>query len=278
MIDGFRKIGELLDDKEVPLFTLEPTAKVRDAMELMVENNFSQIPVKSGGRTIGVISFRSISKLLLKHGFESRNLGETDVIIALEPPDFVDHYSSIHECGKALIRKDYVLIGDRMNTRGIATVSDAMQYFYRVSSPFILLGEIEQGIRQIILEVLNSDEKIKKAILNAIKPHSKDIGPIPSNRTCIFAALEKSPLDINEILECMTFHDYKMIITNGSNWERYFGSVLGRNRLLIELDLRNANKIRNDVFHFKVRELSIEDYKELATIRTRLLNVLDVLE
>ena len=47
---------------------------------------------------------------------------------------------------------------------------------------------------------------------------------------------------------------------------------------MIELDLRNANKIRNDVFHFKVRELSIEDYKELATIRTRLLNVLDVLE
>ena len=97
-----------------------------DAIERMVDNNFSQLPVQnSDGRIIGVFTWKSFSKRVL----DLRNVKasikpiELPVRESMEPARFIDpevYIDTETDWGDI----DYVLVGDDRHLLGILCIAD----------------------------------------------------------------------------------------------------------------------------------------------------------
>ncbi|MCH8906483.1 MAG: CBS domain-containing protein [Candidatus Heimdallarchaeota archaeon] len=264
---NFRSVGDLLDLKNEELLTFEPRTKVSVALEKMFEKNYSQVPIKKDDKIIGVLSYRSITNYV--HRLDNiKRFNEIEVMEMLdEDPDYVDHDSSIHKAIKSLDKKDYVLVGVKSNIRGIATVVDAMEYFYEVSSAFILIGEIELGIREIINRCIEKDTDFIKVIL-----HFDDI--ILNGKKD--ELLLSDPINRNDLLNEFMFGNYTLIIFSRKYWDKYFQNTFG-SKIAHELDFKEVNRIRNEVFHFKKIEVSSSDYNLLVRVRSKILRILEVI-
>jgi CBS domain-containing protein len=51
--------------------TIEPSASVQDALELMLAKNFRHLPVKEGGSVVGMVSIRDLSEAIAEQAEES---------------------------------------------------------------------------------------------------------------------------------------------------------------------------------------------------------------
>lgn len=154
--------------------------------------------------------------------------------------------------------KDAMLVGTESRLQGIVTTIDALQYFYNVASPYVLLREIELAIRELIRASVNNEE-MKESIDRSLKEHYKKTAtPLP---TC---------------LEEMTLHDYVMLLRYQGTWER-FRPAFGGTPNTVFAKLERLPDLRNDVFHFR-RDLTAEEYDVLRDCRDWLLTRIRKLE
>jgi hypothetical protein len=147
--------------------------------------------------------------------------------------------------------KDAVLVGLENRLQGIVTTIDALKYFYRVASPYVMLFEIELAIRELIRESI-SDDELEECIEQSLKKHYERPG----------SALPK-------YLEEMTLNDHVVLLSFKDTWKK-FSTAFGGNRNLIYTKLKSLPELRNVVFHFK-REVTVEEYDSLRDIRDWLL-------
>ena len=68
----FHQINRVLPEDHKVL-TLPPKTLVREAIELMLKYDYSQVPVKQGNLVLGVFSFRSFSKGTAKTTLDTLN-------------------------------------------------------------------------------------------------------------------------------------------------------------------------------------------------------------
>ena len=59
--DLFHLVKQVLPDEQ-EIKTVSPITKVREALQLMREYGFNQIPVAEGNHVLGVFSYRSLSE------------------------------------------------------------------------------------------------------------------------------------------------------------------------------------------------------------------------
>jgi len=131
------------------------------------------------------------------------------------------------------------------------TVVDALKYFYDVSTPYILLREIELAIRELIRNSVNEVE-LKECIERTSKDYYQQKNqPIP---TC---------------LEELTFYDYLMILRFKGTWDK-FSAAFGENPNIVYTKLEPLPELRNQVFHFK-KEITIKEYEKMRDVRDWLL-------
>jgi hypothetical protein len=121
---------------------------------------------------------------------------------------------------------------------------DVLRYLYEVASPFVLVAEMELGLRALMRRAV-TDEKLAE---------------------CAKTSLSKlyAPESLPITLEDMTFHDFVQVIGDGRNWpmfEPVFRSTRERTRAKLE----EMSDLRNGVFH--LRKPSVEDYERLCTFR-----------
>jgi predicted transcriptional regulator len=121
-------------------------ASLSEASTLMMAQDFSQLPVMTGERTVhGIISWKSIgSRLALGHS--------ADIVEKLmEQAHEVHADTSIFEAISLVVQHGYVLIrNEHSKIRGIVTASDLSLQFRALTEPFLLLSEIENLIRNMI--------------------------------------------------------------------------------------------------------------------------------
>lgn len=250
----FHRVNNVLPENQEPLcISLDmPVAK---ALALMERNNFSQIPIKAGDEILGIFSYRSFAQKISAFSGEKVDLNQIQVREFIERAEFVDVLDDFIKTLDTLDKNDTILVGNRKNLSGIITPIDLVKYLYKLSSPFVLLGEVEKGVRNIIRDS-STPEQLQEMIQQTLSQ--------------IYQA-EKMP----KSLEDMTFNDYVQVIGDGRTW-KYFEAVFGSGdlqRKRTRVKLEQIGDLRNDAFHFK-RDLLEEDINILVIHRDWIKNTL----
>lgn len=255
--DLFHLIKQVLPDLQ-DLVTLPPETLVVDALKLMRERNFSQIPIVEGDEVLGVFSYRSFAE-----GLVALNKVKTNPLCLTieEFPEKLSFVQITDEVIKLLDEfdlKDAVLIGSENNLQGIITATDALRYFYKVASEYIMFREVELAIRALIKASVN-EEELEDCINKSLKEYYK-----------------KQGLEAPKCLEDMSMQDYITILRRSDSWT-LFSDVFGIDRRVVYAKLESLPNLRNEVFHFR-RKITVEEYDKLRSSRDWLLNKISKLE
>jgi CBS domain-containing protein len=245
---SFYRVNSFLPDEQA-LVTIQPDSTVADAIRLMQENEFSQLPVVEGHQVLGVFSYRSFSARMLEIKQPvGMPIGDLPVDEFIENLEFVHISDDPASAFDLLDRDDAVLVGQPGRLQGILTAIDVLRRLYSIASPFVLLAEIELTLRSLIAICVDQDE-LEECVRNSLEGYYQG---------------DQMPLELQE----MTFNDYVQIVGDGRNWSR-FERVFGPGewkRKATRTKLTEVRDVRNDAFHFK-RDLTNEDLKTLVTHR-----------
>ena len=224
------RIGALVDAHK-QITTVRPNDPLIKATTTMLINDFSQLPVTVNERDVkGMVTWRTIGQaFVLGHDTsEVRHCMDEHREVAVDAPLF-DALEDIEEHG-------YVLVRDVDNTiSGIVTASDFAAQFADRARPFLIVGEIELHLRNLVGRF--TLEEIAKA---ADDPNR------PINGTA----------DLN-------FGAYCRLLEEPGRWDRL---QLGVDRATFMSHLAEARRIRNDVMHFTPDGVAPEDVQVLERI------------
>ena len=234
----FHMVSRLLPDGQVVL-AVEPDTPARDALLLMKEHGFSQLPVREGEAVLGLFTYRAFALEVAQSGADKGD----PTLLPVE--EFLEHepvvYARLQDEFRGLIdsldRNDAVVVSGPDKLVAILTPMDVLRYLHGIANAFVLIEEIELSLRTLLRAAVPDEDVLDGCVANALSGKYKD-GRLPGN------------------LEEMTFDDYVALLRDGRNWEHFAGTFGGT--------------LRNDVFHFK-RELTVEDHQALSTSRDRLL-------
>jgi len=226
----------------------------RDALGLMREHGFSQLPVVAEEKVIGVFSYRSFAHVVEATRNE-RDVASLPVVEFLDRPQFVHTTDPFDEILDELDGRGAVLVGARDRLVGIATPMDILRYLYEVANAYVLLQEIELAMRELIRLSLTPEQLAESA------------------SRCLAGAYAEGR--VPHTLGEMTFSDYVTILGRQQTWH-LFEPLLGvGSRERVRSRLNDVREIRNVAFHFR-RKLSAQDYEQLRAARDRLFVGLDL--
>lgn len=231
-VDPIQRIKLLPSSNREPI-SITKESSLKEAITLMMMNNYSQLPVMSGIRNvIGYISWETIG-CALTNGCKSEDakdyINTNITLLSYETP--------LMEAINIVIDKEFVLVYKNDKTiSGIVTLADISSQFLSVSEPFLLLEQIENHIRQI----LNN----KFLIADLID----------------FCKTDEYDRDI-QFIDDLNFGDYIRIVGKPENWDKLNLSI-ERSHFIKQLD--KIRKIRNDVMHFDPEGITQEQRTDLV--------------
>lgn len=235
---GFARVSQLVPDDQ-DLLTVPVGTKVGDALELMQEHDYDQLPVVTDYQhVVGVFTYRSLVAGLPY--LRNRNPLTTTVEDLLEELRFVRATQDIGEVLAFIETGSAVLVGDEDRLLAIVTPADVSRFLWRRTRPFVLLQDIELGVRDLMRSSC-SPEALANLVATSLPP-------------------ESSRTDMR--LEDLTMGELLSILLNGTNFGRHFQMQFGKNRDLVRVTLEPVREIRNKVFHFR-DEISSEEFSNL---------------
>ena len=214
--------------------TVGPDESLSTATTLMLLHDYSQLPVMTTKHTVkGVISWQSIgARLALGRECKSvRNcMGSVNEIESTAP--MFEAVGMISEHGYVLVR------GQTREITGIVTASDVANQFEQLARPFLLVGEIEEYLRQLVHGKYTIEE-LRKASLSY------------EGRQPVSGSAD------------LTLGDFRRLLENPECWCRL---ELRVDRVGFIQHLDSVIGIRNDVMHFAPDGLTDEDTWKLVCL------------
>jgi predicted transcriptional regulator len=251
----FHRINRVIPQDQ-SLLTVAPRCRAREAVALMQQHGYSQVPVVDNGEVLGVFSFRSFAgnaagTTLDEWTRQKCAPGDLRVDDCLEQFQFARVTEEMVSVFDAMERDNGILIGTPERLVGVLTPMDFLRYLYKVAIPFVMVSEIELALRALI-RIAMSQEEIVVAAKYCL-----------SN---VYGGEDKVPTSLEE----MSFDNYQSLISHGDNWT-HFDLILGGTRTRVSGKLKEIKAIRNDLFHFK-RDITLHDHQTLVDYRNWLLN------
>ncbi len=129
------------------------TASFDEAITVMMLNGYSQLAVLSGAHTLrGAVTWQSIA--YARHA--NPNASFADAII---PVREARYDQDLVEVLSDLETWDFVFVRDEKNAvAGIVTTADVVGKYRELSTPFILIGELDQVLRRLISRTFSLEE------------------------------------------------------------------------------------------------------------------------
>jgi predicted transcriptional regulator len=229
-VDPSYRIARLKSAHTVPL-SVSPEATVGEAVTLMMKFEYSQLPVMVGERTVkGAISWKSLGKRLPmnKQCIVARDAMESVHVVELD--------TSLFDAVPLIAKYDCVLVKDGDNKIcGIMTPFDIGQTFVELGEPFLLIGEIENHLREM------TAGKFSKAELEEARD------PLDADRPI------KDVSDLN-------FGGYVRLLQRHESWEKMRMKL---DRATFINYLEQVRVIRNNTMHFDPDGIEDSELKEL---------------
>jgi CBS domain-containing protein len=216
--DPTYRIGRLDAANRAPV-AVPPDATLSAAVTLMLQNDFSQLPVMTTDREVkGVVSWKSVGSRL--------SLGTPCLCVRDcmdRHPEIISDETSLFRAIELIVRDDFVLVrkADR-RICGIVTAADLGETLEQLGRPFLLLGEIENHIRALI------DGRFSQQDLRDAR------NPADGSR------------EVNDVSD-LTLGEYIRLVENPDRWEKLRLRV---DRAHFVKELEDIARIRNDVMHF----------------------------
>jgi CBS domain-containing protein len=223
-------IKKLVED-HAPLLCIPKTALVREALALMVENDYSQLPIiNEHENLIGIISETSIINTYF-HINTTLSLLNLTVDHCMTSPKTISQENDIFEALNLLDSVYAVVVVEDQKPIGILTDYDTTQFFRNLSEGLIIIQDIEVTLRQYIESVFRNTHSIDAALMLAFKPDKKDTTR-PAKE-----------------YEELSFRDHIQLIVTEKNWEK-FSSYFAPKEMFIKL-MQQVGEIRNQLAHFR---------------------------
>jgi CBS domain-containing protein len=197
---------------------VNPNASIKEAITIMLANDFSQVPVMQSEREPrGIFSWKSLgARLSLEKKCEY-------VRECMDEYKELGPEASLYDAIPLIVRHDCVLIRDETKKiSGIVTPADLSIQFQALAEPFLLVGAIENQLRGWIAA------RFQKIELQAAKD------PDDTDRRI-------------EDVSDLTFGEYVRLLENPPNWARLQTAI---DRKIFVEKLSKVRDIRNDVMHF----------------------------
>ena len=216
----------LLSENHIPVTVREDTL-AWDALDRMMDTSFSQLPVvDEHGHVMGVFSYRSYAIRTLE--FRGQKVDATELTVAecmeraefIPPDDYIDTNRAT-DWGQI----DYILVGERIDLKGVLTTSDVFGRLTDFAEAFVLLYEIELDLRDVIQMVLSEAEL--QAVFHELSP--------PNSRPV-------------QSLEDFQFGQYVGLITNKTRWPQ-FEQMFRSSRDATLVDLHLTMNARGTIYH-----------------------------
>ncbi|MDT9580599.1 CBS domain-containing protein [Stenotrophomonas indicatrix] len=225
-LDPTFRLGRL-EAANKPVISVAPNDSLAKAVTLMLTYDFSQLPVMVGARDVkGTVSWKTIGARLAM----DRSCQECQEF--METAQIVSENVSLLEAVDVIAKHDYVLVQRVDKTiAGLVTASDFSSQFRLMSEPFLLVGEIENGIRHLLHGRFSAGE------LQGARADGDTTRVI------------ERPSDL-------TFGEYVRLLQDESNWTK-LGVKMDRREFVKQLD--RVRGIRNDVMHFDPDGLDPDD-------------------
>ncbi|KQY88073.1 MULTISPECIES: HPP family protein [unclassified Brevundimonas] len=226
------------------VISVKPDSTIEQVVTVMLERDFSQIPVMTSEREVkGIISWGSIGA---KIALSTKAPFARDY---MEKAYEVRHSDSMFDVIQTIVARDCVLVRSEENRiSGIITASDLSVQFRQLSEPFLLLSEIENLLRIMIDRRFDVEEL----------------------RGCVDEEdAERQVIGVADL----TFGEYIRLLENPERWAK-FGIAIDRTIFCKGLD--DVRRIRNDVMHFDPDGVPPSDLERLRDY-TRFLSRLQLL-
>ena len=246
----FNRVNSLIPEEQ-EVVSVGPDTPVREALDLMRQRNFSQLPIIVGQQVLGIFSYRSFAQgaPALQRGRE--RLEELPVEEFLEVPAWARASDELEDLLPDLDRYDAVCVGDQENLQGIVTAVDLARFLERLSVPFVRFQEIELTLRALVKARINADI-VEECAHEALTEMYADRPDGPPER-----------------LEDMTLAELIRLVGDGHTWPHLNGG-LGASRERTAARLKALPSLRNDVFHFR-RALTDDELDVVSGARDWLL-------
>ncbi|MGW1059080.1 restriction system modified-DNA reader domain-containing protein [Micromonospora rubida] len=208
-------LGNLVP-KQPSLVWVAPTATFDEAITAMELDDYSQLPVLANPHKLhGVVSWKTITKARAQNPDASfSDAIDTDVHV-------FDYDRRLVDALNVLLEYEFIFV--RSHERkivGIITAADVVKTYHETATPFILIGEIDRELRQLIREAFE-------------EARIRDV--------CVRAGLTFDAIDK------MSISHYNAMLGNDDCWTE-LGWRLERKRLVRRLD--EIREVRNRVMHF----------------------------
>ena len=228
--DPTYRIGRL-DVANRPPVSVTPDSTARQAVTIMLQRDFSQLPVMTSEREVkGLFSWRSLGSRY------SQGQACTLVRDAMDEHCEVSADASLFAAISQIQEHDCVLVRDATRkVTGIITPYDIGATFGQLAEPFLALGEIENHVRNLLRGKFTKEE------LGSIR------NPGDSSRRI-------------EAVDDLTFGEYVRLLENTDRWQKLGLQI---DRVLFIKELEEVRRIRNDVMHFDPEGIDASDLMKL---------------
>ncbi len=265
-------VSEIIRGKPDPICVKNET-EMREAISLMLENDFSQLPIIDDQNKVeGIITADSILRALSVLQCKISDIRVRDGSI---PPVLVRPDDDVFELMRRMEDTYAAIVVDRdRRILGILTDYDTTIFFREQAEDSMLVEDIETGIKDQILHAHTGDDgRVKEQALedtiNRVIPGEK----VERRGRFIHSLkifLKASEIHVNSLaedavkvgldsmfdempdktLDDLSISELSRILLYDDVWVYHLAST-GLNKSIIQKWLENFRKIRNDLFHFK---------------------------
>jgi hypothetical protein len=231
----------------VELTCVQIDTPIIDALDLMIANNFSQLPVIDKNKyLLGMVTYESIMRATRSFNVKLDSLFVHDAIVKAPT-----HYQEdgLFDLLDDLKNMNAVIILDPdEHPIGIVTSYDTTEFLRNRTEDSMRLEEIEQTIKDLIrLAYKKENGEGNEYELN------NDIDGLYSQRDI--------PDNKKHAFEELTLNDYIILLTNKTTWPFLEPLLKKKREELIEL-LHKIRKTRNNLAHFR-GDISLRDRDDL---------------
>jgi len=263
-------VQNLIEGRSDPV-CVNPEDKVRKALSLMIEFDYSQLPViDTRNRPIGMVTHESINRAISNFG---ASIDELYVSDAIEKAATFRPEQDLFELLDRLRDTNANLIVDgEQKLIGIVTSYDSTEYFRRRAEDMMHIEDIETMLKDLVLipfstkngELIQEDldtaienitsssedlkKNYKKALVDYLSLQEFDIRlePASVNKSFIHLAPKKEVKEFDQL----TLSEYIALLVHPKHWDNYQPLLnIGRQALSNLLD--SVRDIRNTLAHFR---------------------------